>query len=139
MKAGILIAIFGASGLIAGDEPRDASRYDVIARRNAFGLQAAPSVPATAPPGASETWKPPPDLKLTGVVCFPRMKAASLYLVEHGKPPASYVLAEGEARDGIELVEINPSAETVRVKNQGVFVVLSFQTHGLKPNENVGR
>lgn len=138
MKAGILIAILGASGLIAADEPRDASRYDVIAKRNAFGLQPA-AVPMVAPTGASETWKPPPDLKLTGMMCFPPVKAAALYLMEYGKPPTSYVLTEGEARDGIELVEINPSAETVRVKNHGVFVVLSFQTHGLKPNENAAR
>ena len=133
----ILIAVVSASCTLASDER--ASRYDIIAKRNAFGLQPPPVIPVVSSPTADQTWKPPPDLKLSGVIFFPPIKAVSLYLVEHGKPFKSYVLAQGEVRDGIELIEINTSAETVRVKNQGVFVVLSFQTHGLKPNEGIAR
>ena len=76
-------------------------------------------------------WKPPPDLKLTGLVALPPLKRAALYTVEHGQPPKSYVLSEGEQQDDITVVAIDPDAGTVRVKNRDVYVVLDFKTHAL--------
>jgi len=53
-------------------------------------------------------------------------------VIEHGKPPKSYVLAEGEQQDDIKVVTIDGNSQTVRVKNQGVYVILDFKTHGLR-------
>ena len=76
-------------------------------------------------------WTPPPDLKITGIVTVPPTKKVSFYVIEHGKPPKSYVLAEGEEQDDIKVVTIDGDAQTVRVKNQGVYVILDFKIHAL--------
>jgi hypothetical protein len=111
--------------------------YDVIVARNAFALRSSSPV-ASEPPVAPGNWTPPPDLKITALITVPPAKKCALYVVEHGKPPKSYVLGEGEQQDNIEVVNINGSSQTVRVKNQGVYVVLDFKTHGLKPGGSVG-
>jgi len=103
-----------------------AAPYDSIVARNAFGLRAPPPVPSTPP---QTVWTPPPDLKITGIVTVPPTKKVSFYVIEHGKPPKSYVLAEGEEQDDIKVATIDGDAQTVRVKNQGVYVILDFKTH----------
>jgi len=100
--------------------------YDSIAVRNPFGLRAAPVVQSSVQGDA--VWKPPPDLKITGLVTVPPTKRVSFYVLEQGKAPKSYVLGEGEQQDDIQVVKIDGSEQTVRVKNQGVYVVLDFKT-----------
>ena len=112
-SAGVLLA--------APDTP-----YDSIVTRNAFGLRSSPPVAGAV--AAESVWKPPPDLKITGLVSVPPTKKVTLYRLEHGKEPRSYVLGEGEQQDDIEVVKIDGNAQTVRVKNQGVYVVLDFKT-----------
>ena len=117
---------------LMGGIARSENPYDSIVARNAFGLR--PSLPAqSAPTPPDATWTPPPDLKITGLVTVAPAKRVSFYVMEHGKPPKSYVLAEGEQQDDIQVVNIDGKSQTVRVKNRGVFVVLGFKTHGLKP------
>jgi len=120
-----------ASGTVAvaADSP-----YDSIVARNAFGLRPAPLIQSAPPP--QTVWTPPPDLKITGLVAVPPTKKVSFYVIEHGKPPKSYVLAEGEQQDDIKVVTIDGSSQTVRVKNQGVYVILDFKTHGLSADSN---
>ena len=101
--------------------------YESIAARNAFGLRSVPPIQST-PVLAENVWKPPPDLKITGLVSVPPTKKVTFYVLEHGKEPKSYVLGEGEQQGDIEVVKIDGSAQTVRVKNQGVYVVLDFKT-----------
>ena len=118
-----LLGLGGASVVLAAPD----TPYDSIAARNAFRLQASPPVqPASA--ATESVWKPPPDLKITGLVSVPPTKKVTLYRLEHGKEPRSYVLGEGEQQDDIEIVKIDGNAQTVRVKNQGVYVVLDFKT-----------
>ena len=114
-----------STAAVAADTP-----YDSIAVRNAFGLRAPP--PWQPPPVPQAVWTPPPDLKITGLVAVPPIKKVSFYVIEHGKPPKSYVLAEGEQQDDIKVVTIDGNSQTVRVKNQGVYVILDFKTHGLR-------
>src|SRR4051794_32287813 len=114
------------TGALAGSD----SPYDSIAGRNAFGLQPAPAM-ETSPAPPQAVWKPPPDLKITGLVAVPPTKKVTFYALEHGKEPRSYVLGEGEQQDDIKIVTIDGASQTVRVKNQGVFVVLDFKTHAL--------
>ena len=125
-----------ASGTIAfagGDPP-----YASIATRNAFGLRPAP--PVQSEPSAPQTvWTPPPDLKITGLITVPPAKKVTLYCLEHGKQPKSYVLGEGEQQDDIQVVTINSDSQTVRVKNRGVYVVLDFKTHGLAGGQTTVR
>jgi len=117
-----------ATAAVAAENP-----YDSIVARNAFGLRAPPPSQPTPPP--QPVWTPPPDLKITGLVAVPPTKKVSFYVIEHGKPPKSYVLAEGEQQDDIKVVTIDGNSQTVRVKNQGVYVILDFKTHGLKPGD----
>jgi len=121
----LLAVSFGAAAMAPPETP-----YDSIASRNAFGLRPPAPVPSTSAP-AESVWTPPPDLKITGLIAVPPAKKVSFYVVEHGKPPKSYVLGEGEEQDDIKVVTIDGKSQTVRVKNRGVYVVLDFKTHGL--------
>ena len=116
----LLLVGWAGAALAMADSP-----YDSIAVRNAFGLR-APAVEIKCV--AENVWKPPPDLKLTGLVAVPPTKKVSFYVLEQGKAPKSYVLGEGEQQDDIQVVKIDGSEQTVRVKNQGVYVVLDFKT-----------
>jgi len=120
-RASVLILSCGSIAIAAAESP-----YDSIATRNAFGLRASP--PAQAPtPSQDAVWKPPPDLKITGLVTVAPARKVSFYALEQGKAPKSYVLGEGEQQDDIQVVKIDGNSQTVRVKNQGVFVVLDFK------------
>jgi hypothetical protein len=122
------IWLFGVTcATVALAEPN--TPYDVILARNAFGLR--PSPPIESAPQPQTIWTPPPDLKITGLIAVPPTKKVSFYVLEHGKPPKSYVLGEGEEQDDIKVVTIDSNSQTVRVKNRGVYVVLDFKTHGL--------
>lgn len=118
----VLFVSWAGAALAAPDAP-----YDSIALRNPFGLRVAPVV-QSAPVQGDPVWKPPPDLKITGLVAVPPTKKVSFYVLEQGKAPKSYVLGEGEQQDDIQVVKIDGSEQTVRVKNQGVYVVLDFKT-----------
>jgi hypothetical protein len=122
-----LLAAGCGTAALAADTP-----YDSIVARNAFGLRPAPLIQPASPP--QSVWTPPPDLKITGLIALPPTRKVSFYVVEHGKPPKSYVLAEGEQQDDIKVVTIDAGSQTVRVKNQGVYVILDFKTHGLSPS-----
>ena len=118
-----------ASAAVAAGTP-----YDSIVARNAFAL--CPSSPLQPAPSQA-VWTPPPDLKITGLVTVPPTKKVSFHVIEHGKPPRSYVLAEGEQQDDVEVVTIDGDSQTVRVKNQGIYVILDFETHGIKAADAV--
>jgi hypothetical protein len=122
-----LLAIGCGTAALAADTP-----YDSIVARNAFGLRPAPLIQSA--PSPQTVWTPPPDLKITGLIAVPPTRKVSFYVIEHGKPPKSYVLAEGEQQDDIKVVTIDAGSQTVRVKNQGVYVILDFKTHGLSPS-----
>lgn len=126
-----LLSLSCGTNALAGPE----TPYDVIVARNAFGLRPPPPAQSAAS-AAPSAWTPPPDLKITGLITVAPVKKVTLYAVEHGKPPKSYVLGEGEQQDDIKVVTIDGRSQNVRVKNQGVYVILDFKTHGLNSSHN---
>jgi hypothetical protein len=50
-----------------------------------------------------------------------------------GQPIQNLMLAEGQAQEGIEVLQIDETAGVVRVKNQGIEQTLDFLNNGAKP------
>jgi hypothetical protein len=93
----------------------------VITNRNVFALKDPPD-PSKAPP------PPPPNVpavKLAGITTVMGGKRAILRVPRPARPPVpagenSLILAEGApAEDGIQVLEINIAAATVRINNNG--------------------
>ena len=85
----------------------------------------APVVPAT----------PPPNLFLTGLSFLNGVKHA--YLVVNkagGKQPEYLSVEEGYDGDNLQVLEIDPRKQAVRVRNAGTEVTLNFKDNSLKPN-----
>ena len=126
------IVCVGALLLGAGQiAAQSAANYRAIVERNAFGLK--PAQPGSAQISAGEPFKPPPDYKLTGIVAYRTNRWAMLLRQDPGKPPRYYTLRPGEREESLELLEVDAKAGTVRIRNEGVFVLLSFKTHGVAP------
>ena len=118
-----LLAIAGGR-LVAGDAS-SSNPYVSIAERNAFALRAPPSPqpPATATLPASNA---APALSLTGIADFSAKKWALLTHAEIGKPARHYTLEEGEAQDGLEVLDIDGVNATVRIRYRGAEWVLAL-------------
>jgi hypothetical protein len=125
MKRAVNISLCLASGLVlstslrADDAPTD-NPYAPIIARNIFGLN--PPAPAVVPAPVVE-----PSVTITpnGIMnVFGRLqalfKAAAPAIA--GKPPSenSYMLAEGQGQDGIEVTHINEKKGTITFNNHGV-------------------
>jgi hypothetical protein len=105
--------------------------YDAIWLRNVFDLKPPP------PPVVelAKTNEPPPNVHLTGITTIfgnPR----ALFMVqkkqEPGKPPSkeeSYILREGQRQDVLEVLQINPTAQTVKIKVDDVVSTITFETN----------
>jgi len=100
--------------------------YEIIHKRNAFGL--APNTPLpTLPP--ITTIIPPVDIYLTGITKHKKPKA---HLAIKGKGIVKnkfLSLTEGEQKDNISVVKILKNS--VIINNGGSHQQLSFKTHGL--------
>lgn len=111
-----------AGGGLAASEDSTTNPYTSIADRNAFGLSTQlPPTPATASAPASNA---APGLRLTGIVDFSARKWALLASAEIGKPARNYTLREGEARDGLEVLDIDGVNGNVRIRYCGAEFVL---------------
>ncbi len=110
----------------AGPEPL---RYQRIVEANPFRLKPVPSqsVPLTTVSAVTSS-----DLKLTGVAASGGKKSAYFAIEERGKSPRYISLAEGSAADGLEVTVIDVETETVRLRRNGVWLVLSLKTDGVK-------
>lgn len=121
----ILIMIGGiAFSIYAVTEP---DRYGAIVRRNAFNLR-EPEPPKPPP-------EPPPSIKvnLTGITTILSGKRAFLLVQEQGKQPESKMLKEGERDGQIEVVSIDESTGSVKIKIGEKETELTFEKDGLKP------
>jgi hypothetical protein len=105
------------------------SDYSAIAQRNPFRLLPERGSSASQSGG---TFRPPPDYKLLGFVEVRSLRRVFLMRADPGKPSVVFGLAEGQKEGDLEIVEINAKAKTVRIRNEGIYVQLSFETHGLK-------
>ena len=107
-----------------------ANPYEVIVARNAFGLRPPP------PPAPAPVAKPPEperDIKISGLVAFQKIRKVGLYVIEKGKQAKPYMLDEGEEKDGIKVLAIDPKKETARVRDGTRELVLDFKNHAMKP------
>jgi hypothetical protein len=119
--------------------PADAGRFrEVIVKRNAFGLKE----PAPPPPPPTNAPAPPPDkvdVKLSGISQIGTVRYAHLMLPDKARagqflyPTLTDDPAHGNTRsDAIEVLAIDPAQETVRIRNAGFEMQLSFGEHGVK-------
>jgi hypothetical protein len=106
--------------------------YSAIWLRNVFDLKPPPPPPSDADP---KTNAPPSNVKLTGITTI-FGKAQALFLVQQtgapGKPPSaeeSYILSVGDRQGGLEVLNINSKASTVRIKHDGLESTITFETN----------
>lgn len=103
-----------------------------IVDRNPFGLKPPP------PPPVVETIQPEVKLNIniTGIVRSKKGKTVHLVVQPESKTasssPTYLSIQEGGRENGIEVLEVDPKLDKVKIRNAGVETVLSFRTHGLK-------
>jgi hypothetical protein len=129
----LLAAALSGSVLQAVPATELKENYQSIIERNPFGLKPPPPPAADKPP---EKEKPKSEIFLTGItsIGYPRFpKQAYFYTMEQGKKePTYYALSEGEIKDGIKIMDIDPQQRKVRISMNNSDTVLSFETHGVK-------
>jgi len=139
---GCLLLSLGAKAVVTDAKNHP---YHVIIERNVFAINPPPTINTTPPP-------PPPatEVKLAGITTIISPKRAILQWKEPaqpatpGKPAAppgkeqSFIMVEGQREGIIEVLEINEKAGSVRIKNAGEPMLITFETHGVKlPNTPV--
>jgi hypothetical protein len=109
--------------------------FRAITERNLFAL-------TPAPPGivSSEALpQPAADLLLTGLIDLEPVRSALFRLTEPGRPPLYFAVTEGGQNDWLEMLAVDVTHGTVRVRLKrpvvrirqvGVEVVMSFRMHG---------
>lgn len=107
--------------------------YKVIYARNLFRLR--PPVSATA--AAPKPTLPASTIILTGITTILGSKRAFLEITPPPKPPQpakaiSCVLTEGQREAGVEVLQIDPKTEFVKVSNNGTPMTLTFDKNGRK-------
>ncbi len=111
---------------LAATAQAESTPYDAIASRNIFALgEEKHGVPPVEPP------KPSTSFKLTGITTVLGVKQAMLLVNEpenKAKSPGAHsvMLCEGQHFAKLDVLQINPTARTVRVRNDGVESELSF-------------
>ena len=117
LAGGVLLA----AGLRAQDVAMSGNPYMPIVMRNVFGLLPPPPPPD---PNAVDP-KTLPKITPNGIMTILGQLQVIFKVsggIKEGKaaPEQSYMLAEGEGQDDIEVVKINEQDETVTFKNHGV-------------------
>jgi hypothetical protein len=126
MVVGALSLVTGVQGSIYADDSRE-NEYKLIADRNPFGLKPLPPPQTNAPVQAQQ---PKSDIKLTGITSFGTRKAYFKISEVKGKEDF-YTLGEGEAKDGLEVLNIDDVGKSVRIRNAGVETLMTFASHGI--------
>mgnify|MGYP003575196046 FL=1 len=115
--------------------------YQSIIERNPFGLKPIPPPPTNNVNELKE--KPKTQIFLTGItsIGYPRFpKQAYIVTQEQGsKEPKFYSLNEGDSRDGIKVLNIDPEGRKVRIQMNNQETLLSFQTHGVSATNAIAR
>ena len=141
MKQNRLTLACGMSALLAGTQFVTATTADnpylnPITNRNLFSLKAPPDpasfIPVVAPPAL-------PVLTLAGITALMGKTVAILRAQRVAKPPdpakeISLFLSPGTpAQEGVQVLEINVAAGTVRLINSGTEQTLDIAKNGPKP------
>jgi len=121
---GLLVSVPALA--IASSAPKQ--DYESIRQRNVFGLrEPAQPLPPTNPPTQV------PKITLTGITTVTGGPRALLQaMVPGAKPgeaakPEYMVMAEGQREGNIEVLQIDPKAELVKINDYGEIVTLSFE------------
>ena len=122
--------VFAANGASEGNE------YRVIPARNVFNLHAQ-----EPPPRTNEPPPPPsPNVKLTGITSMLGVKRAFFMVsppAQPGKPPGteqSFIIQEGQSQGGIDVLQVNEKAATVKIRNAGTETVLALNSSPVLPS-----
>ena len=107
--------------------------YKIIALRNIFGLRPPPPPQKVEAPSV-----PLPNIVLTGITTILGEKRAFLEITSLARPPQppkpqSCILTEGQREGDVQVVQIDPKAESVKILNSGVEMLLTFDKNGRKP------
>jgi hypothetical protein len=126
-----LLCLGAAPAASAADAPPVANPYQSIARRNVFGLR--PSVAQKK----TQTFAPLPSIVLTGITTILGHKRAFLEITVPSRPPQGSkpqpcALSEGQSEGEVEVLQIDPKAELVKVSNAGTEMTLTFEKNGRK-------
>ena len=132
------VAMLVLAGFAFGLAPKPAlaeaaeNPYSGIVVRNVFNLRPPPRPEDNLPPPQA-----PPKITLTGITTILGNKRALMKVqvpAAPGKPASeeSFILAEGQREGEIEVVSIDPDANTVKVNNHGVAQELNFEKDGIK-------
>lgn len=133
MLAGLAVCT-GTSGTRADDGlPPASNPYLGISERNIFHLN-----PPPAPPDPVAAKLPPPKLFLTGICTLGGVKRALLKAAAQpgAKGPdagkeQSYTIVEGTRADGIDVMEIDERAGTVKVRFENEVSTLNFKDNAV--------
>lgn len=133
MLSGLLSALCGFVCFVVLTAAAADNPYQGIVERNVFGLK------PPAPPPDPEANKPPPaKIFLTGITTILGNKRALMKMTppvtKPGEQPKeqAYTLAEGERDGGLEVLEIDEKAGTVKVNNYGTVATIDFESNGVK-------
>ena len=124
------LATLPARGIV-NDNKAKGQMYKTIVDRNPFGLKDPPPVVVQAP--VVEPPAPPPvEILLTGIATIVPPKRAFLMAKDPNKKDPYYSLSEGQGKDGIEVLQIDEKAKTVKIRQAGKETVLTFAANGRK-------
>ena len=131
----VAIALGGLSGGSLWGIIPDAAvgQYHAIPERNVFGLRPPPAQAAPTNPPA-----PLPKITLTGITTILESKRALMKLAPTTPKPGdpgkeqSLILTEGQREAGVEVLQIDETAGSVKVNNSGTVMVLTFERDGAK-------
>jgi hypothetical protein len=118
-------ALHRVSALESRNTPRD---YQTIVERNPFGLKPPPPPPA---PPTNEL--PKLEFYLTGMTSIgaPANPKRAYLMSKDAKTPAYYSLTEGQSKDGLEILQIDPKNRSVKVRYNGNEKLMTFATDGI--------
>jgi hypothetical protein len=129
----ILTAIAGPVSLEATVPDGGVDSYQGIPERNVFGLRP----PSSQPPSEPEV-APLPKITLTGITTILDSKRALMKVAAANPKKAdpakelSLILSEGQREGDIEVLQIDEKAGSVKVRNSGTVMVLTFERDGAK-------
>lgn len=122
-------AAFAAVEQTSALESKSTTRdYQTIVERNPFGLK------PPAPPPAPVTNEPPKlEFYLTGLTSIgaPANPKRAYLMSKDAKTPSYYSLTEGQSKDGLEILQIDPKSKSVKVRYNGNEKLMTFATDGI--------
>lgn len=109
--------------------------YQIIIDRNPFSLKPIPP-PPPPPTNPVVDEKPQVDIKITGISTL--LGAPKVFLQvqnQQTKKTEFITIMQGDPKDGLELLAVDPDAGSVRVRQaDGVELDLDFEHNGVKPS-----